>query len=251
MSEPPPEGRARRPLRGDSLLLLATLFAMIAIVIALLFSNQISALTTRLYPSPTATTSSALPEFHATETAQARQLIQPYTPAGIGPCDTADPPYSPENNSYWQWTQPGPFTCDVGFVTEITGEGYITFYGFPNGLPRNFETSFTVTFHASASTAAPLCLTYGMNGATRSLMFCDDGTWNSTSFYSPSGAVAKAASYLIVMDAHEGLATFSVNGLELVLSVYDPSLTDISFYSRAVPPGARIDISRFSLTPSR
>lgn len=253
MSETPPANRANHsPQRNPPLALGVVAFALLAVmavVSALLLPGQGAPHTARPLPNATATTLAAHRAFNATGTAQALQFIQPYAPAGIGPCDTADPPYSSENNSYWQWTQ-GPFTCDVGGVVEITGEGYITFYGFPNGFPRNFQTSFTVTFHSPKPTAGPLCLTYGMNGATQGPTFCDDGTWSSPSFYTPSGTFARASSYHFVMYVYEGIATFSVNGKGLGLGEHEESLTDISFYSVAVPPGARIAVAGFTLVPT-
>ena len=112
MSETPPEDRANHSPRRNPPLALGVvalaLLALIAVIATLLLSGQGATSTARTPPNATATTVAELRAFNATGTAQALQLVQPYTPAGIGPCDTADPPYSSENNSYWQWTPARP-----------------------------------------------------------------------------------------------------------------------------------------------
>ncbi len=255
MSATPPADRASRsPRRGLPLALRVAVFALltaIALVAGLLVSGQGAALTTLLSPAPipTATATSPLPAFHATETAQAALLTTTYAPVGIGPCDTTDPPYTRENASYWQWNQPGPITCGVGGVTQLTGETDIGFYGFPTGFPPSFVATLTLSFHPSAARS---CLTYEVNGPSSSvgLILCDDGQWQSTRYTYVTGYTAKADHYTIVMRVTPNGAQFTLNGEQVTGEYPHGAITDINISTdTTITPGALINLERFTLDP--
>jgi hypothetical protein len=239
-----PVEQPTEPPRRAAWLVLVVAFVLIAIVatVVLVF--------TYIPPPP-----HAVLVYRATATAQTRQLTQTYAPAGIGPCDKVDPPYSAESASYWQWgSNPGDVTCPGNGVTRLaTSDAYVAFYGFPAGWPYSFMATATVSFNSSAK--GPACLAYGLNGATFGLTLCDNGQWTSVEPVqgfsgNGSGSITKADRYVIGIQTTPKAAILTINNVIVAPFNGHGAITDITLDTfSGLPPEASIDIERFAITP--
>jgi hypothetical protein len=261
------------------LALAAAALVVSGVVVALIVSGAAAALLARPDPhattiaaatarAGTATAASFLQQVNATETAQAFQLTQDYTPAGIGPCDKADPPFDrPDSPAYWEWTPKGAqLRCAGGGVTEVTG-GVFQFHGFPGGFPAAFQVSATYIFHTppSVTSCASLYVWIDTNsyandaGAT----FCDTGAWSETLYTangnvapgSGSGSVPRAASYNVVITIMPQTFSVTINRLLVIDTApfFSPpvnaTVDGIFLYADQLSSGARLDISKFTIHP--
>lgn len=256
-STPPPGAPGQSDLtHGQRVALwiagVAVVVAAVATALLALFPNGLS------LPEPAQATATTAPQviYHATRTAQALQMTQPYAPVGVGPCDTGDPPFSRQNANYWQWgSNPGDVTCEPGGVTRIFNDGYVAFYGFPDGFPPSFTAAITLSFASTAMPPnGPSCLTYNLTfaGGEQGLSLCDQGQWQSAQYSSVEG-VAQAGlggAFVIVMQVSPKGVAFRVNNTQVMPTFARGLVTDISLTAPAgLPVGASVAITSFVLTP--
>jgi hypothetical protein len=246
--EPAPPGPPS--LQRLSWVIPATALALIAVV-------AVSVVTLTYIPPPPPP-SPALLRYQAMQTAQARRLVQTYTPDGIGPCDTFDPPYSSANPEYWQWgSNPGDVTCPDSGVTRFANDNaYVVFYGFEAGWPPNFTSAIAATFHAPDELhSSNACISEQVTdsrGQFEDLILCADGRYigfGSSSSGQLEGSVTPTALYKITLMVAHGASQFSVNG-QTVTSFPFTSPADLAFNAwEGLPAGASVDLTQFILAP--
>jgi hypothetical protein len=183
--------------------------------------------------------------FFATSTAQ---LTQDYRPAGVGPCDTVDPPY-PAKHSYWEWSQ-GTVYCVGAGIAEMRASGYIRFFGLPAGFPLAYQASYTLTFHPAAATLSCVNLSIGNSraGSGVAVALCDDGLWKAgpTSY----GYLLSATQYHVILTVGPHSASIAINGAQVIPSTPTVGETYVLGIGGLLATGATLDVSSFILHPS-
>jgi len=244
------------------LLAIGAALVIIAVAIGLLDSGAASAFW--LQPNtPAIQTAGALASLHqhATATTRAQQATQqaldhaaPYTPAGVGPCDRKDAPFSITSPFYWGWDYPDVVKCaSDGVTTEIDDGGALYFYGQPGGFPTNFQVSVVMRFKdAGASNCAALEADSETQVPTSTgARFCADGTF--TTSHAPGGQsdsqpIAVSAQYVLTMTAQQQKMSIYVNGRMLFA---DAPYTGPTEFLVMGETGGPLFVSNFTLTAGR
>ena len=185
----------------------------------------------------------------ATQTAQASLLTHDYKPAGIGLCDTVDPPYgSTTEHSYWE--SQGTVRCPGSGVTELAQGGRVEFFGFPLGFPLAYQVSATFAFPSSEARS---CLEFdvgSVGGKTVDISLCNDGAW-SGSGGAARGTVSVADSYVVTISVTQTTGAVSVNGATVIPSAPLSGETySIQIDASGIASRDALDISSFVLHPT-
>ena len=261
----PPKPRRPRPLAPilsiiAALVVLAISFGLLHSFAPTLFA-QANIPATETANADASTATSQAKGAQATLTAQAGIASKPYTPTGVGPCDTVDPPYSRDSRAYWYWRAGSGVTCSSdGTVATIPSGRYdfLDFYGFPGDVsfPRAFTTQFTLAINRSSVSD---CVQFFVSPATNAqqnqpagVIMCGDGSWSSqytgTSSLSQHGKVSAPFHVLVTMTGSS--MALSINSQEAIPAApFVGQVADIYWYG-LLSAGNSYSVSSFRLDPT-
>lgn len=187
----------------------------------------------------------------ATETAQARQLTQPYAPTSFGPCAPNGERYTDDFPYYWKWTSDAgqSVTCDGG-AARINGGGTLSFNGFPGGFAPAFTATITVAPHPGYSSSS--CLYYSLGDGDRNpgLYLCGDGSWCSSDCVATPAPIARAATYTLNMSVANQHVSFSVNNQTLTQPIPFANAPSAIMLSGSIPKSNWYSVTRFAIIPT-